>query len=242
VLHEALRHVDQVAFRLARGATEDERSVVLAQLGELRNLLSSAAFQEAVLPDGRAAPEGDDGGGPALIRRLLFDEDLVASSEARSFTRSTCDEWRVPTAARNAAVDLASELVSNAARHAGGPLELAVERRKRFVVVTVADGSPAPPCLLPYRPGVSEQGIGLRIVDQLSESWGWVAEGQGKRVWARAVLSRDVEPSPAGGLGGRADAGWRPPGRSAARTAPNGRDEVQDSSATGLAPWTEDSQ
>jgi hypothetical protein len=201
LIHKALQHVEQAAFALSRDVTEDDLAAAMAELDQVRNLLSTAAFHEAeALRGGRAVPEGDADETPALTRRLPLDGDPRASAAARSFTGSTCDAWRVPAAAKNAAVDLASELVSNAARHAGGPIELALERRGRHVLVSVSDRSPAPPRLLPYRPGVSEQGIGLRIVDQLSDSWGWVAIDHGKRVWARAALSRDLEWAPSRGV------------------------------------------
>lgn len=188
LLQEALSHVERAAFALSSDVTEQELAVARAQLDEVRALLSAAAYQLAAPP---GAPgerdEGDDG--PALVRRVGLDGDLRAASAARSFTNLTCATWGVPVAATSTVVDLASELVSNAARHAGGPIDLALERRGEHLVVLVTDDSEQPPRLLPYRRGVSEQGIGLRLVDQLSHSWGWHAVRGGKQVWARVALS-----------------------------------------------------
>lgn len=192
LLHEALRHVDQAAFALARDVTEHELAVARAQLDALRGLLVQAALAEGAplrIPSAPAQDCADEDDGPALVRRHSLDGDLLAASAARSFAGLTCESWGVPAAAASTVVDLVSELVSNAARHAGGTIDLALERRGAHVLVTVRDRSDEPPRLLPYRRGVSEQGIGLRLVDQLSESWGWTAEPTGKQVWARAGVS-----------------------------------------------------
>ena len=78
---------------------------------------------------------------------------------------------------------LASELVSNAVRHARSDwVELCYGIHPRAVRVEVADsgkgfgGPPPPPD--PDRAG----GWGLYIVDQLASRWG-VIEGSGTRVW-----------------------------------------------------------
>ncbi len=44
------------------------------------------------------------------------------------------------------------------------------------------------PRVLPYRPGLSEKGLGLRLVKQLSTYWGAAADDGGKWVWARIAL------------------------------------------------------
>jgi anti-sigma regulatory factor (Ser/Thr protein kinase) len=199
LLDELLRGVDQAAFALAGDATEHGRSAALAHLGDVRALLSAAALQEAAAPrGGPGVSKGDEAsGGPALARRVRLDGDPRPAAAARSFTRSTCEAWGVSGAASSTAVDLASELVSNAARHAGGPIELALELSDPRMLVTVWDASEDPPRVMPYRPGITEQGIGLRLVDQLSESWGWVAEPHGKRVWASVALSHTPGSGPA---------------------------------------------
>jgi anti-sigma regulatory factor (Ser/Thr protein kinase) len=78
---------------------------------------------------------------------------------------------------------LASELVSNAVRHARAEwVELCFGVASRHVRVEVADsgkgfvGNPRPP--EPNRPG----GWGLYIVENLASRWG-VIEGGGTRVW-----------------------------------------------------------
>ena len=42
--------------------------------------------------------------------------------------------------------------------------------------------------MLPYRPGLSDKGLGLRLVKQLSTHWGAAVDDGGKWVWARIAL------------------------------------------------------
>jgi two-component sensor histidine kinase len=81
---------------------------------------------------------------------------------------------------------LASELVTNAVRHAATPFELTVSVNGRGVVVAVVDQDRRHPPRL-CDPGPDDtHGRGLRIVEELSESWGTEAmAGDAKRVWFR---------------------------------------------------------
>ena len=77
-----------------------------------------------------------------------------------------------------------SELVSNAVRHAGsdGDLELELTAGGGRVFVSVADGSPTHPRVLPLdleRLG----GRGMRLIDQVATAWGVEDFIFGKRVW-----------------------------------------------------------
>ena len=124
----------------------------------------------------------------ALVRRLELPPRRASARRARDFAGSTCQSWALPAPVRNAAVDIASELVANAAAHGGGPVVLALERGAGNLLVRVWDDGPGLPRVLPYRPGLSEKGLGLRLVKQLSTHWGAAAEDGGKWVWARIAL------------------------------------------------------
>ena len=78
---------------------------------------------------------------------------------------------------------LASELVSNAIRHAGAEsIELCCDVDPTHVRVEVADfGNGFTGELRPRNPR-REGGWGLYIVDELASRWG-VMEGSGTRVW-----------------------------------------------------------
>jgi anti-sigma regulatory factor (Ser/Thr protein kinase) len=133
-----------------------------------------------------AAPEGTD---PlALVRRLDLPAQRASARRARAFAGETCEHWSLPVPVRSAAVDVASELVSNAAAHGSGTVVLALERGAGNLLVRVWDDGPGLPRVLPYRPGLSEKGLGLRLVKQLSSHWGTAAEDGGKWVWARVTI------------------------------------------------------
>ena len=79
---------------------------------------------------------------------------------------------------------VASELATNAVRHARTPFKVSLEQADRLVLLSVDDSSPAPPVHLATDP-LSTAGRGISIVDLLSNGWG-VTEtpGGGKSVWA----------------------------------------------------------
>jgi signal transduction histidine kinase len=164
---------DEPAHDLARSSVDRAREV-LAQL--------------------RAEQEADETGAEtdaaalALVRRLELTPDRTSPRRARAFTVQTCDLWGLPTLVRNAAVDIASELTANAAAHGSGPVVLALERGAGNLLVRVWDDAPGSPRVVPYRPGLSEKGLGLRLVKQLSTHWGAAADDGGKWVWARIAL------------------------------------------------------
>jgi two-component sensor histidine kinase len=162
---------DEPAHDLARGCVDRARHA-LAQL------------QAEQQPD-----DGDvDQGALALVRRIELTPDRGSPRRARAFTVQTCDRWSLPPSVRNAAVDIASELVANAAAHGSGPVVLALERGAGNLLVRTWDDGPGTPRVLPYRPGLSEKGLGLRLVKQLSTHWGAAADDGGKWVWARIAL------------------------------------------------------
>jgi serine/threonine-protein kinase RsbW len=82
-----------------------------------------------------------------------------------------------------------SELVTNAIQHAGGDgtgkvrVTLVRVRNPEAVTVVVTDSSREGP-MKRTATDSSEQGRGLRIVDELSDCWGWDLEDGGKAVYA----------------------------------------------------------
>ena len=199
---DVLRHVEHAVAALQDCAGDGSVDLALSELALARELLRTAAGAPPVAPAGRegsplspGSPEDEDG--PAAVRQVRLGGDPRAARVARTFSAVTCEAWGLPAAVSSAVIDLASELVSNAVLHAGGALELVLERRLEHLLVTVSDGSSDPPRRVAYRAGISEHGIGLRLVEQLSESWGWTAAPEGKRVWARAALTeRPRRPAP----------------------------------------------
>jgi two-component sensor histidine kinase len=123
--------------------------------------------------------------------RLSVRYDVESSTEAirgaRTSLRQALLEWSVDVTTANAALDVAHELMANAVQHAQPPVTLTASCDARSVVVEVTDGSVEPVRRLPYRPGVSERGLGVRLVTLLSTEWGQRSDESGKQVWARVA-------------------------------------------------------
>ncbi|MXM63854.1 hypothetical protein GR925_10435 [Streptomyces sp. HUCO-GS316] len=112
----------------------------------------------------------------------------MACAQARSAIRDVLARWDlsglVPTTEL-----LVSELVSNALRHAVGPLGLTLEGVPD-VRCLVSDGSRAIP--RPTDAGPEEEtGRGLALVDMLAARWGWEQRPVGKSVWFELSVGTD---------------------------------------------------
>ena len=77
---------------------------------------------------------------------------------------------------------LTSEVVTNAARHAGTQLRLRLRPSGPGVRVEVSDGSTSPPVRGDAAPDAT-QGRGVGLLDVLADDWGWEPEQGGKTVW-----------------------------------------------------------
>ncbi len=120
-------------------------------------------------------------------RRRLLTECLASDTRAPWAARHLVAE---ALAASGAAADgslddtllMVSELVTNACVHAGSDITLRVFADGRALRVEVADGGQLPPVLEPWDGQVG--GLGLQLVDNLADRWGWEpARGGGKVVW-----------------------------------------------------------
>jgi anti-sigma regulatory factor (Ser/Thr protein kinase)/anti-anti-sigma regulatory factor len=109
-------------------------------------------------------------------------QDVSAASRARQLVRDVCARWHVRDLSDDATL-LASELVTNAIRHAQSAPHLRVALRPRELVVAVSDSDPTPPRMGrndPEAPG----GRGLRLVDTVASAWGVERNPtEGKTVW-----------------------------------------------------------
>jgi hypothetical protein len=116
-----------------------------------------------------------------------------AARLARRLTRNTLREWGLGSLVEDAEI-IVGEFVANAVTHAvapaggyrrsGADLGLRLLRRTGEVICAVLDPSGAAPVLRAATVG-EETGRGLRMVDALSDVWGWSpVAGRGKAVWA----------------------------------------------------------
>ncbi|MFF4469564.1 ATP-binding protein [Streptomyces sp. NPDC001599] len=117
---------------------------------------------------------------------------------ARSLVRRTLGEWRLDGVADIAAL-LVSELVTNALRHATGPIGVRLVRSPAaaaaaagvdgVLLVEVSDPLPDPPRERVARPD-DEDGRGLQLVASAARRWGTRPGEAGKTVWFELALPR----------------------------------------------------
>lgn len=112
-----------------------------------------------------------------------------APGHARSFARSTLDDWGMDGLADDTAI-VVTELTSNAVRYGvddsarSRSIWLGLLRNHGTVLCTVSDHTTEVP-VLRSADALAESGRGLQVVDRVSASWGWTPPGQdGKAVWA----------------------------------------------------------
>jgi anti-anti-sigma regulatory factor/anti-sigma regulatory factor (Ser/Thr protein kinase) len=109
-----------------------------------------------------------------------------ACRQVRALVAQACATWQRRDAAATAML-IASELVANVVRHAHTTMEFTVGLRDGRLWLTVRDGSRLLP--RPADPGVTDAGgRGLRLVRELTESWGVLPVPDGKVVWTRLSI------------------------------------------------------
>lgn len=131
---------------------------------------------------GESAPGARTPATPASVHTLTLIGGSASCSSARDFVRSQLAAVPWPGDVE-AAVLLASELVANAARHAGGACRLTLHVNGRMLRVEAADRSRRP-AELRVPDELDDAGRGLLLVDVLSSDWGVESRaGLGKVVW-----------------------------------------------------------
>ncbi|WP_228044312.1 ATP-binding protein [Streptomyces ferrugineus] len=118
--------------------------------------------------------------------------------QARDFVRRTLESWELGHCGPDALM-VVTELLANAVLHAAprpaarrAPADAEAEiwlrlsiRRPAHLVCAVTDPSDHPPVYPHTSDPFDEHGRGLRIIDALSEHWGWTRRHpMGKTVWA----------------------------------------------------------
>ncbi|MEU4623747.1 ATP-binding protein [Actinoplanes sp. NPDC023801] len=131
---------------------------------------------------------------------LALPPDPAAAVQARRLVTEACAGWGLDHLRERARLVI-SELVVNAAEHAGTDIEVFVSSRgagaAAAVHLAVYDGEAALPRVRapvagPLGPSLSDRGLGLRIVSAAASSWGALPAHGGKLVWA-IVRSRPEE-------------------------------------------------
>lgn len=143
----------------------------------------------------------DDRESVPLVRRLAqtFGRSPREVTRARRLMAACLDTWEV-TAEDRAALELVvSELVTNAVLHGRGSIEMYVNASDTVVRIEVCDQGGGQPRMLPVeRSGPRLGGRGLRLVDQLVDTWGATVRPGRTVVWVQrsitAVSVRTVHP------------------------------------------------
>ncbi|MEU6258065.1 SpoIIE family protein phosphatase [Streptomyces sp. NPDC047043] len=131
-----------------------------------------------------------------MARTRLLGEDQVADwdlpadpavvADARKEATRQLTEWGLEELAFTTEL-VVSELVTNAIRHADGPIRLRLIR-ERALICEVSDGGATAPHLRHPRT-TDEGGRGLLLVSQFTERWGTRFVPEGKVIWAEQPLT-----------------------------------------------------
>ena len=113
--------------------------------------------------------------------RRTFRPDPTSAGEARRFVAEALSGLAFDI---DCAQLLANELVTNAVRHAGTDIQVAVSIDGNDLLVSVEDGDARVPEVQAVAPEV-ETGRGLFLVARLAQAWGIDPTTSGKRVWFR---------------------------------------------------------
>ncbi|WP_123980315.1 SpoIIE family protein phosphatase [Streptomyces sp. Ag109_O5-1] len=181
------------------GLVEDRGRDIDSGMNKLRAVLSSAdrapedtceAVLDALLP---ARPSDDvallvarvHAMGPERVAEWQWPSDPAIVSRSRAAVTRQLSTWGLDDLAFTAAL-VASELVTNAIRHAIGPIGLRLIR-DRALICEVSDGSSTSPRLRRAR-SEDEDGRGLFLVAQFTERWGTRYTTDGKVIWTEQLL------------------------------------------------------
>ncbi|MFE0256251.1 SpoIIE family protein phosphatase [Streptomyces sp. NPDC059010] len=135
----------------------------------------------------------------ARTRRLPTDRtaawdvpaDPSAVARVRAVAARTLADWKLADEAFTTELIL-SELVTNALRHATGPIHVRLIR-DRALICEVSDGSSTAPHLRSAAT-TDEGGRGLFLVAQFAERWGTRYTADGKVIWTEQPLPQDPDP------------------------------------------------
>ncbi|MFG2572527.1 ATP-binding protein [Streptomyces sp. NPDC048481] len=119
-----------------------------------------------------------------------FPAEPGAVRTARAAVRDQLHRWDLDSLGDIAAL-LVSELVTNALRHATGPIGVRLVRQARLrdvLLVEVSDPLPDPPRERVARPD-DESGRGLQLVASAARRWGTRPGSAGKTVWFELAVS-----------------------------------------------------
>ncbi|MFJ8015759.1 SpoIIE family protein phosphatase [Streptomyces sp. NPDC096339] len=122
---------------------------------------------------------------PDQVAQWELEADLSLVAHARELVVRQLSDWELDELGFVTEL-VASELVTNAIRYAGGPVGLRLIR-DRVLVCEVSDPSSTQPRLRRARE-TDEGGRGLFLVAQLADRWGSRFTGTGKTIWTEQAI------------------------------------------------------
>lgn len=145
-------------------------------------------------PPAHPSPAGQ----AAEIERAELAPRPASAAAARQLARDFAATHRLGDDLADTLCLVVSELVTNAVLHARTALLLTLELKPGVARIAVRDASPATLAVRSYS-SEALTGRGLAVVAALSQTWGMVADGAGKLVWAEFDLdgSGGAEPGTA---------------------------------------------
>jgi hypothetical protein len=192
------------------GLIESRHHDIDQGLAELCQVLALPAWSleasaDAVIDAMRTDRRADDVA-LLLVRTRALPADLVATwdipaepekvADARTLATDQLRAWGLARMEYTTEL-VVSELVTNAIRHGAPPIQLRLIRDD-MLVCEVTDASSTAPHLKRSRT-LDEDGRGLVLVFELTESWGTRQNASGKTIWCQQVLSDPVPESAVSG-------------------------------------------
>ncbi|MGP3927654.1 DUF5999 family protein [Streptomyces sp. 8N616] len=139
---------------------------------------------------------------PAATRAVwLLPPDPSSVSRARSLARTQLSDWALREHTDDTEL-LVSELVTNALRHAWGPIRFSLSQADGALRCEVEDTEPDPPQVCQAEDD-DETGRGLQLLDALACRWGCERTPTGKIVWFELMTSATTVSLPVGDDRGR---------------------------------------
>ncbi|MFB7927830.1 SpoIIE family protein phosphatase [Streptomyces sp. NPDC056039] len=184
-LIEAADHDIEVGLGLLRralGSPADALEETCDQV--LRTVLAGRSADDIVLMLARTAAL--DAG---QVHTWRLPPDPAAVARARKLAGGQLSDWGLTEVAFTTEL-IVSELVTNALRYGGAPIELRLIRDSTLIC-EVSDGSNTAPHLRRARV-FDEGGRGLLLVAQLSDRWGTRQTATGKTIWAEQPLPAET--------------------------------------------------
>jgi serine phosphatase RsbU (regulator of sigma subunit)/anti-sigma regulatory factor (Ser/Thr protein kinase) len=126
--------------------------------------------------------------GPYQIAQWDVESDPSAVAGVRAAVTERLGAWELEDIAFSTELIL-SELITNAIRHAAGPIRVRL-LRDRGLICEVSDHSSTSPHLR-YAAATDEGGRGLFLVAQFAERWGTRYTKDGKVIWTEQAVSGD---------------------------------------------------